>query len=49
MHSTEEAFVLLTQWPRVQFLAFPKIYFDVAEIYGWRWLDESEQRLENVN
>ena len=31
-HSTEVAFALLTQQPRVQFPAFPKI-FDVAEIY----------------
>ena len=40
---------LLTQQPRVRFSAFPNIYFDVAEIYGWRWLEESGQRLDNVN
>ena len=26
---------------------FPKISFDVAEIYHWRWLEESGQWLEN--
>ena len=25
----------------------PKISFDVAEIYHWRWLEESGQWLEN--
>ena len=32
-------FLLLTQWPRVRFLVFTKIYFNGAEIYlwaGWR-------------
>ena len=47
LHSTEFAFLLLTQWLPVQFSAFPKIVFDVAEIYWWRWLEESGQRLEN--
>ena len=26
-----------------------KIYFDVAEIYRQRWLEESGHRLENVD
>ena len=26
-----------------------KNYFDVAEIYQWRWLEESGQRLDNVD
>ena len=30
-------------------MAFPKIYCDVAEIYRWRWLEESGLRLENVD
>ena len=30
-------------------MAFPKIYFDVVEIYQWHWLEESRQRLENVD
>ena len=38
LHSTEVAFLLLTQRPRVWFLAFPKINFYVAEIYRWRLL-----------
>ena len=40
---------LLTQKPRVRFSAFTKIYLDVAEIYRWRWLEESGQRLDNAN
>ena len=43
------AFLLFNQQPRVPFPAFPKIYFDVAEIYQLRWLEESEQWLENVD
>ena len=31
-----------------KFSAFSKIYFDVAEIYQRRWLEESGQKLENV-
>ena len=42
-------FLLLTQRPRVWFSTLPKTYFDVAEIYQWRWLEESGQRLENVD
>ena len=49
LHSTEVGFLILSQWPRVRFLALPKIYFDVGEIYQWRWLEESGQRLENVD
>ena len=30
-------------------LGIPKNYFDVAEIYQWRWLEECGQRLENVD
>ena len=41
-------FLLLTQQPQVRLSAFTKIYFDVAEIYRQRWLEESGQRLENV-
>ena len=47
LHSAEVAFLLLTQQPQVWMLAFPKIYFDVAEIYKWKWLEESGQRLQN--
>ena len=35
--STEEAFLILTKWPWVWFLAFLKVHFDVAEINPWRW------------
>ena len=49
LHGTEEAFLLLTQWPPVQFLAFPKIYFDVVEIYRQCWLEVSRHSLENVD
>ena len=49
LQSTEVAFLPLTQRPWVHFLAFPKIYFGVAEIYQWHWFEESGQRLENVD
>ena len=49
MHSTEIAFLLLTQLPWVRFLAFSKIYFHVAEICRQRWLEESGQMIENVD
>ena len=49
LHSAEVAFLLLTQRPQVQFLAFLKIGFNVGEIFRWHWLEEGEQRLENVN
>ena len=32
-----------------QNLTFSKFYFDVAEIYRRRWLEESGQRLENLD
>ena len=41
LHSTELAFLLLTQWTWVLFSAFPRNYFDVAEIYRQCWLEES--------
>ena len=41
--------MFLTQQPRVRFSAFPKIYFLIAEIYPCRWLEESGQRLLNVD
>ena len=34
---------------RVRFLAFPKIYCDVAEIYQQSWSGKSGHRLENVD
>ena len=49
LHCSEVAFLLLTQQAQVQFSAFPKIYFDVAEIYQQRCLEESGQRHENVD
>ena len=42
LHGTEVAFLLLTR-------RFPKIDFDVAKIYQQRWVQESGQRLENVD
>ena len=44
LHSTEVAFLLLTQRPRVQFSAFP-----FAEINRRFWIEESGQRLENID
>ena len=41
LHSTEVAFLLLTRRHWVPFLAFPKIYFDVADIYRQRRLVEN--------
>ena len=41
--------MLLTQWSQVRLSAFLKIYIGVAEIYRYRWLEESGQRLENVD
>ena len=49
LRSTKVAFLRLTQWPQVRFLAFQKIYFNVAEIDWQRWLEESGKRLDNVN
>ena len=36
LHSSEVAFLPLTQWPRDWFSAFPKICFNVDEIYQLR-------------
>ena len=49
MRSAEEAFMLLTQRHRVRYSAFPKIYFDVVEIYRPHWFEENGHRLENVD
>ena len=49
LHSTEEAFLLLTHCHRVRVLAFLKSYLDVSEIYQRCWLEESGQWLDNVN
>ena len=50
LYSTMVAFFLLTQRPLIWFLVLPKIfYFEVTEIYWWRLLEESGQRLENVD
>ena len=42
---------ILTSHPAAQglILAFPKIHFDIDEIYRQRWLNESGQRLENID
>ena len=42
LQSTEVAFLLLSQQPWVQFLAFPKISFNAAEIYRHNWLEGSD-------
>ena len=45
-YRTELTFLLLTQFnSRLS----PQNYFNVAEIYRQRWLEESGQKLENVN
>ena len=44
---TEVEFLLLTQRPWDNSLLFMKMYFNVDEIYQRRWLEESEQWLEN--
>ena len=49
LSSTEVAFLLLTQQPWARLSAFPKNYFEGAEIYKWHWLEESEQRLDNAH
>ena len=48
-NGTEVTFFLLTQRPRVRFSVFLKIYFNVNDIYQWHLLEESRQRLENVD
>ena len=49
LHSTEVAYFLLTQWPRVRFHAFPKIFMgkiiDVAEVNQRRGLEESGHKI----
>ena len=49
LHSSEAAFFLLTQRPRVRFSTSPKIYCYDVEIYTWPWLEKSRLRLENVD
>ena len=49
LQSKEVAHLLLTQQLQVQFSAFPKIYCNVGEIYQRHWLEESGQRLKNVD
>ena len=51
LHSTEVAFLPLTQRPWVPILAFPKIYYHVNIIYQWHWLEKSGliQRFGNVD
>ena len=49
LHSSEAAFFLLRQRPRVRFSTSPKIYCYDVEIYTWPWLEKSRLRLENVD
>ena len=53
LHSTEVAYLHLTQQPQVCFPAFSKNFrgkiIDVAEANQQRWLEESGQWLENVD
>ena len=49
LHRTEVAFSVPTQQPQNCFLAFPKIYLNIVEIYWWRWSEENVQRLEDVD
>ena len=51
-YRAEVAFALFIQLLRVQFSMFPNFLnndVDVAEFYQWRWLEESGQRLENID
>ena len=41
-----EAMVLTGQRPQVRFSAFPRIYFDAAKIYRWRWLEKVDRGLK---
>ena len=45
MRSTEVAYLLLTQQPRVRI----PVFLDVAEVNQHRWLEDSGQWLENVD
>ena len=49
VHSTEVAFLILTQLQIIMGWMLLKIYFDAAEIYRWCWLEESGQRIEKVD
>ena len=53
LHSTEVAYLLLTQQPQFRLPVFPKIFrgkiIDVAEVKQWHWLGESGQWFENVD
>ena len=53
LHSTEVAYMLLTQQPRVRISAYPLIFtekiINVAEVNQWRWLEETEQWFEYVD
>ena len=50
LHSTEVAFLLLTQQPRVQFSAFPKNFiWNFLLLLGFIDGTGRGQRLENVN
>ena len=41
--------MLLTRRPKVRFSSYEKNYFQVVEIYGSRWFEESGEWLENVD
>ena len=51
LDSTELAYLLLNQQPRVQIPVFPKKFrgniINFAEVHQWCWLEESGQKLEN--
>ena len=49
LHGTEVVLSLLTQLFKVPFSAFPKISFNVAEIYWQHWLEKNGPRLDNVD
>ena len=50
LHRPEVAcFCFSPRGPTIDYRYSQKNYFDVAEIYQWRWLEESGQRLENVD
>ena len=49
LHCTQVVFLLFTQPPRLGFSSFPKMYSNVDDIYRLCCLEESGQRLENVD
>ena len=50
LHRPEVAcFCFSPRGPTIDYRYSQKNYFDVAEIYQWRWLEECGQRLENVD